>query len=175
VTGFDLRAFWALYGGDHGRLRSLMIAFTLIGSGWAALVLVAFLWHPATRRLAAALGAALAAQAVLVWSLKLVFGRVRPWIALDLPSPIGAPHDPSFPSGHAAGSFCVAAFLWLALSRNQPAARWPRAAIRAGLVGASALVAVSRVYLGAHFPGDVVAGAMLGAGIGALAGHFYLG
>jgi undecaprenyl-diphosphatase len=175
LAGIDLHAFWALYGGDHGGMRPLMIAFTLLGSGWAVLALVPLLWHPATRRFARALAAALTIQAVLVWSLKLAFGRVRPWIAFGLPPPIGAPHDPSFPSGHAAGSFCVAAFFWLALRPTDAGAPWPRAAARAGLLAASVLIALSRVYLGAHFPGDVAAGAMLGAGIGTLAGLWHLG
>jgi undecaprenyl-diphosphatase len=170
LAGIDLRAFWLLYGGDHGGLRSLMVAFTLLGSGWAVLALVPLLGNASTRRFARPLAAAIAVQAILVWSLKLAFGRVRPWIALALPSPIGAPHDPSFPSGHAAGSFCVAFFLLFALPWTREAGRWPRAAIGAGLVGTSALVALSRVYLGAHFPGDVVAGAALGATVGAIAG-----
>ncbi|HEY4014946.1 MAG TPA: phosphatase PAP2 family protein [Polyangiaceae bacterium] len=175
MAGIDLRAFWALYGGDHGVLRPMMIAFTLLGSGWAVWALVPLLWHPPSRGFARALAAAIAVQAVLVWSLKLAVGRVRPWIALSLPSPIGAPHDPSFPSGHASGSFCVAAFLWLALPWPKTRAPWHTAAGRAGILGASAFVGLSRVYLGAHFPGDVVAGAVLGASIGTLAGLWHLG
>jgi undecaprenyl-diphosphatase len=83
------------------------------------------------------------------------------------------PSDFSFPSGHAAGCFCVAAFLALAL----PAA-WPDSRRRARLLtalagGLAVLIAVSRVYLGAHFPSDVIAGALLGALVGALAGGVY--
>jgi undecaprenyl-diphosphatase len=39
--------------------------------------------------------------------------------------------------------------------------------------GLAVLIAVSRVYLGAHFPSDVLAGAILGALVGALAGGLY--
>ncbi|MBI5887162.1 MAG: phosphatase PAP2 family protein [Deltaproteobacteria bacterium] len=57
----------------------------------------------------------------------------------------------SIPSGHTTVSFAVA----YALGRNYPRLRIP-------LYAAAALVAASRVYLGSHFPSDVVAGAILG-------------
>jgi undecaprenyl-diphosphatase len=175
VHDIDVRALFAIYGGTSGVWAGAMIAFTLLGGGWSAALLVPMVWHPRTRFFASSLGRAIGAQAVVVWALKLAIGRVRPWLALGLPAPIGAPHDGSFPSGHAAGSFCVAAFLSVAL----PAA-WPRSPGRArALSGAAlavaALVAISRVYLGAHFPADVLAGALLGALIGAALGNVYAG
>jgi undecaprenyl-diphosphatase len=170
----DVRALLAVYGGAHGAWGLPMLVATVVGEGWTALALLPLLAWARTRRFATLLALGVVVQATLVWALKAAFGRVRPWIALDLAAPLGAPHDPSFPSGHAAGSFCVAAFLALAL----PVA-WSGAPARAravvGLVVAlAALIALSRVYLGAHFPSDVLAGALLGTLIGALAGGLYV-
>jgi undecaprenyl-diphosphatase len=169
----DARAFFAVYGGAGGTWGPAMEVITVLGSGWSALALVPMVLHSRTRRFAAALAIAIAAQAVLVWSLKLAVGRVRPWMALGLPEPIGSPHDPSFPSGHAAGSFCVAVFLAMALPVAGPGSRWlrPVVAMLAGL--GAGLVAISRVYLGAHFPSDVAGGALLGALVGGGAAAFY--
>jgi undecaprenyl-diphosphatase len=173
MSDLDLRALWAVYGGAGGTWSLPMLAATVLGAGWSAAALLPLLAWSKTRRFASALTAGVVLQAVLVWALKAAIGRVRPWIALGLPAPIGTPHDPSFPSGHAAGSFCVAGFLALAL----PAA-WPDAPGRARGVALAALllaglIATSRVYLGAHFPSDVLAGGLLGALVGAGAATFY--
>jgi undecaprenyl-diphosphatase len=60
----------------------------------------------------------------------------------------------SFPSGHATTAFATAVVL---------AAWYPRQAV--GFVGLAALVGLSRILLGAHFPSDVLAGALLGSGV----------
>ena len=44
----------------------------------------------------------------------------------------------------------------------------------AAILAIATLIGVSRVYLGAHFPGDVLAGALTGACFGALAGGRYV-
>jgi len=65
--------------------------------------------------------------------------------------------DPSFPSDHAAAAFAIA-FAVLAFSR------------RAGIafLVAAALIALSRVALGMHYPSDVLAGALVGFGAATL-------
>lgn len=62
----------------------------------------------------------------------------------------------SFPSGHAQHAFAWMTFLAL---------RWRRGAVV--FVAIAALVALSRVVLGVHFPLDVMVGGVLGAGFGA--------
>jgi undecaprenyl-diphosphatase len=85
--------------------------------------------------------------------IKRYFRRRRPFITIVQAVAIGLkPGSWSFPSGHAAGAFAGA---WL-LSRHLPRQR--------GLLYTLAsLVAFSRVYLGDHYPGDVVSGSALGA------------
>jgi undecaprenyl-diphosphatase len=67
------------------------------------------------------------------------------------------PHGSSFPSGHATTSFACAVVL-------ASVARTRRA--RALLLALATLIALSRLYVGVHFPLDVIAGAALGAAIG---------
>jgi len=65
------------------------------------------------------------------------------------------PASASFPSGHAASGFAFAA----AVGRDRP---WLGMALRL----LAAAVAYSRVHTGVHYPGDAVAGSLIGAGTG---------
>ena len=101
---------------------------------------------------------------VVVGSLKRVAGRPRPIHPDGLGSALRGLYDradtKSFPSGHAAAAFCCALVLAL----------WIRRPIWRGLILAfAASVAISRCYVGAHYPSDILAGAAIGWAITALA------
>ena len=108
------------------------------------------------RRLGWALLAALAVGLALTLATQYVALRARPE-GVRLIEP--APNFPSFPSGHAMAVFATATVLGLGLGRR---AGWLALAL-------AVMVSVSRVYQGHHYPTDVLAGAVLGAGVGAAA------
>jgi len=90
-------------------------------------------------------------------AIKLVVRRRRPELP-GLPALTSTPTQLSFPSAHSSTSFAGA----LAYSRlGMPAA--PLYALAVGL-------ALSRLYLGVHYPSDVLAGALLGTMVAACAG-----
>ncbi|MFC4501639.1 MULTISPECIES: phosphatase PAP2 family protein [Streptomyces] len=86
--------------------------------------------------------------------------RPRPHRAEDSPFPgrhVPMPESASFPSGHTASAVAFAAAVGPAL---------PVAAVPLGLLACA--VGYSRVHTGVHYPGDVIAGALLGTGAAAL-------
>jgi undecaprenyl-diphosphatase len=92
------------------------------------------------------------------YALKDVFDRERPSSRYAEPEPlVTPPASHSFPSGHAATSFACATVIGAAAPR-----------LRAPLYVLAALVAWSRVYVGVHYPLDVVAGAAYGLALGLL-------
>ncbi len=105
-------------------------------------------WRHAAGWLAVSMGGALA----LDLALKYAFHRPRPEPFFGT-----APHSYSFPSGHALCSFCFYAVL-----AGLIAARTRSLVVRVAVgVAAAALViaiGVSRIYLGMHYPSDVIAG-----------------
>jgi len=94
-------------------------------------------------------GLAVGGSALLNMAGKAAFARERP----DLWLSIAPEHTFSFPSGHAMGSATLAAALVL-LAWHKPW-RWPAAALGLAFV---AWVGASRVYLGVHYPSDILAG-----------------
>lgn len=145
----------------------VLYGFTVIGGGWAMLALIPFFVVKRGRRFAIGATIAIVLQSGLVSLVKWLVERPRPCVALGWCAPLlgPTPQGPSFPSGHAAGSFAFAAFVAVYCARELSKRD---AALATGAALAFAiLVASSRVVLGVHYPSDVVGGALLGASVGA--------
>ncbi len=95
------------------------------------------------------------ASATVEFPLKSIFRRKRPYTQVAQAVLVGAPPQRhSFPSGHAASAFAGA---WL-LTKYYP--KW-----RSFFYAIAVLVGFCRVYLGVHYPSDVVVGSITGVGL----------
>jgi undecaprenyl-diphosphatase len=142
-------------------LTRVMQAFSFLGSvgtvsALCVLILGASLYF---RRfhMAALLAITMLGMAVLDEALKMAFRRPRP-VAFFGPTP----NSYSFPSGHAFGSVCFYGVLAaiLAARVRGTAAKW---CIWTGAVLLMGIIGFSRIYLGVHYPSDVIAGFCAGA------------
>lgn len=89
-------------------------------------------------------------------AIKFIVERPRPFVTLDNVRLLLGPRSGfSFPSGHAVTSFCLATVI---------AIRYPK--MRYPIFIAATLVALSRPYIGVHYPSDILAGSVLGILVG---------
>ncbi|HEY9762521.1 MAG TPA: phosphatase PAP2 family protein [Trichocoleus sp.] len=153
---WDTSLMLTLHPYANPRLDRVAAIATEFGTEWGVipitLVLIGLaLWRQCWR-IALYLGLTLVGSSLLNHALKTIWHRARPalWEVIK-------PHlDFSFPSGHAMSSMTfVAALIWL--NRNNP--RLPLLLVYGGLF--VVLIAWTRLYLGVHFPSDILAGWML--------------
>ncbi len=132
---------------------------TYLGSHFALIVFILLSWMITRRRkVPRYLTFLYAIQSAVIYGLKFLTQRQRPFLFLEMGSRIskgpGEILDPSFPSAHADFSFMMAVLLAL----------WfPRYTIIFFIV--AGFIGWTRTYLGLHYPTDVIAGAILGYGI----------
>jgi undecaprenyl-diphosphatase len=149
--------------GEHHTklLTAAAVELTYLGTGTVVLAIVGvaalFLWHTAHKHSARLLLAAVAGNILLNGALKLVFHRPRPtvfeWQTVAVSS--------SFPSGHAMSAtvcYGTVAYLVARLQKH----RWSRVLTLTGAVVLILLICATRLYLGVHYPSDVLAGMLVG-------------
>ncbi len=156
----DANAFETINGHVPHPLALLALAISWMGSlggvvGWLAIVFVGLRRHGQTGVTFCA--AAVACAYGVTFFLKHLVARDRPWTVLH--AAVTGPHETSFsfPSGHTTASFALATAV---------AIRWPAAGRIAFAL--AALVGLSRVAVGMHYPSDVLAGALVGVSVSTL-------
>ena len=131
--------------------------YTFLGNGGWAFVLLGLilLFFRSTRKAGvSSLAAMLLGLLVTNLTLKPLVSRPRPWVVMENFTTLVTSSDlNSFPSGHT----CVAFAFGVALCAVLPQ-KWAKAA---ALI-AAALMGFSRLYVGVHFPSDVIVGALVG-------------
>lgn len=140
-------------------LDRLMVLITHLGDLYTQLAAAVLLcltllatrqWRPLCLAIGTLLGTALANGA-----LKAFFARSRPDVLLE---PLGSF---SFPSGHSSAAFAFCLLLGVVAGRGQPTRMRLTWLLLASLPAAT--IAGSRIYLGVHWPSDIIAGALLAA------------
>lgn len=162
MSGFEAFEFQLLDGIQAvfgcSAMDAAMIVVTRLGGGviWAALGVILLFFRKYRPNGAAILGALTVSALLTEFAIKLLFLRERPFeVNTGFVLVISPPYGTSFPSSHTTISFASAVQLF-------------RINKRSGIIACcfAAIVAFSRLYLYVHFPSDILAGTILGVGIG---------
>jgi undecaprenyl-diphosphatase len=158
MVDLDTWLFLNVQGGYGAGWRTLLRSFTDLGSLTIWLLLVPLLWLGRKREAAITLLIALMFVFLIGNSLKFIIDRPRPYEVLSQVDPLYRLSDPSFPSGHTMNAFAGA----IAIGKKWQITLLP-------LLILAAAIGFSRVYIGVHYPFDVISGASIGILIGLLA------
>ena len=154
----------------HGHLRfaaltPIMRVLSLLGDKglfWIALTLVLLLFRK-TRRVGIYCAVSMILTFLIVnCAIKSLVARTRPYdLFTEIQILAHAEHDFSFPSGHSANSFAVA---WILFRMTKKQYGVPAVIL-------AALIAFSRLYVGVHYPTDVLAGTAIAIALAELTLH----
>jgi undecaprenyl-diphosphatase len=158
VEGYDLGVLYWVGSWHRPWLDPVVVQLTLLGSLAFLTTVVLAVGALFVLRRRPVRAAALAGAGVLAWAVesavKALVGRPRPAVAWRL---VELPNEPGFPSGHALCSMAVYGALALIVARSLHS-RVARGLVIAGGFGLAVLVGLTRIYLGVHYPVDVLAG-----------------
>lgn len=151
----------------HPLLTPVMQFITRLGDSGMIWVLasIIMLFFPKTRRIGVlSLIALLLSLLIVNFTLKNLFARNRPYDLLEgLQVLIHKPSDYSFPSGHTSSSFCAAITMYLSLPKKYGIV----------ILILASLIAFSRLYLGVHYPTDIIGGVCIGIIVGNMVTKVY--
>lgn len=158
---FDVAILEWLHGHQSKALTAVMVEMTYLGTGTVVIVVVGvaalFLWHTEHKHSARLLLAATIGNILLNGALKLVYHRPRPSVFAWQTTAVSS----SFPSGHAMSATVVygtVAYLLLRLQKH----RWAKMLTLTGATLLILLICLTRLYLGVHYPSDVLGGIVVG-------------
>jgi membrane-associated phospholipid phosphatase len=159
-SGQQIDAWVFLYFNLRGKhplwLDRVMLGFTQLGNGLVGLVIAMFIFSVGNHYLAYEIILGTLTLWLLVELVKAVIHRSRPFIKLTQTRIVGSlARGRSFPSGHTSQSFFMATLLVQHFQVNF----WTTFLLYALALS----VAITRMYVGAHYPRDVLAGAILGS------------
>ncbi|MNO35149.1 putative undecaprenyl-diphosphatase YbjG [compost metagenome] len=152
-----------LFMGINGRLHRSSLNFWLyhlthLGGAWFTILFSMFMWYFTPQpwsRTGLQAGVTLALSHIPVAIAKKAYPRLRPYLTLPgtntFPNPLT---DHSFPSGHTTAIFSITVPFMI----TQPL-------LTMILLPVALLVAMSRIYLGLHYPSDTLAGAVIGSSV----------
>lgn len=149
VKSLNISLFLALNGMHSPYSDAVWLGFTTLGDGYLlAIILGAFLLvNPRVTCLGLCL---LILSSLVMHSIKFLFPLMRPAGVLESVHVVGPLlRAGTFPSGHTVASFAAALAIVHFLSSR---------AVAAGILGMALLIAFSRVFVGAHFPLDILGG-----------------
>lgn len=137
----------------------MMLSFSQIGNGLSAMAIALVLFINGNHLLAYELALGTLSLWLVVAFMKALIHRTRPYIKLNNSRIVGSlASGCSFPSGHTSQSFFMATLLVHYFQENT--SLWPL------LYSMALLVGITRIYVGMHYPRDVIGGAILGTAWG---------
>ena len=159
IQRFDEQALvWIAQNIRCGLLDPFMKVYTQLGNTgmiFIAAAIVLLLFKPTRKAGFSALCAMLIGLVVVNFTIKPLVSRPRPWLVIgDFVNLVPEKDPNSFPSGHTNAAFAFA----LAVCMSAPK-RWMKLAA----VCAAVVMGLSRLYVGVHFPSDVLVGALIGS------------
>ena len=145
-------------------LDPFMKLYTQLGNTGMLFIVLGLLmlfWKPTRKAGFSALCAMLIGLIVVNFTIKPLVARDRPWLVIENFVNLVPEKDPnSFPSGHTNAAFAFA----IGICATKDSRRW----MKITAVCMAVVMGLSRLYVGVHFPSDVLAGAVIGSLCGLL-------